>query len=84
MADVPYLDMSLLITILCNSKNICNKKTPLRKVVCIKNILKKHAVDTLEKCNNGFRVVMLKNLLIFTDKLDYHLEKNIKVYIQKD
>ena len=68
--NVDNLNISLILLILCRSNNICNKKTPLRKVVCINNILKKHALETMAKWNRSFRYIMLDKLLICNQKID--------------
>ena len=81
--DIIYKDRYLngqslvfLNKILSKGNNICNKKTPLRKIVCIKNILKKHTMKIIiiQKWNRIFKDIILRKLLVCNQQVDLGIE----------
>ena len=81
--DIIYKDRYLndqslfsLCKLLSKGNNICNKKTSLRKIVCIKNILKKHTMKIIiiQKWNRIFKDVILRKLLICNQQVDLGIE----------
>ena len=81
--DIIYKDRYLngqslvfLNKILSKGNNICNKKTSLRKIVCIKNILKKHTMKIIiiQKWNRIFKDIILRKLLVCNQQVDLGIE----------